>query len=483
MQIPHYQLTLDVNATVNNQRIVAKQHDDQSRYIDITLVADNKPILLNGERVTMTAADRKTHETIALTDCTITDGIIVAELTADILSVATTLDCEITVYGTTGGIITSARFICIVDAKISTDVVERESDFSALQTALSDAATTANRINEIAARVQPVSLGGTGKTTAQEAAQAMRTAFLATAELIAENSDLDTFLLAGTYECTDTVAKTLTNCPVTTGFKLYVISQDSGVRHVQVLLAAQKDEIWYRGSTGENVYSAWRYAMDDTNISKKAIPTFYGADVGKTRSDGTTHNVSEMLWGTDYNDLTATGFYVIRGNADFPTVNAPDGKNDNNVFYVFHLNYSGSFMAQIAVSVRGGKTIYARTLIDTVWSAWTKITNAEDLPAAIETGTWTPTSDEGTITAKENLSRYAYDGKCVTVTTWFDIGDDVTAKSLTISGLPFKTSVAVAVTVNVIGDSTAWRGLVNGNANTMAVANGQSLAGKLLVCQ
>lgn len=478
MQIPHYQLTLDVNATVNNQRIIAKQHDDQSRYIDIMLVADNRPILLSSERVTLTAADRKTHETIALTDCTITDGIIVAELTANILSTATTLDCEITVYGTTGGIITSARFICIVDAKISTDVVERESDFSALQSALSDAAKTADRINEIAARVQPISLGGTGKTTAQEAAQAMRTAFLATAELILENSDLDTFLIAGTYECTDAVAKTLINCPVTTGFKLYVISQDNGVRHIQILYAAQKNEIWHRGSTGENVYSEWRYAIDNTNISKNAIPTFYGADIGKLRSDNTTHNAAEMMWGTDYNDLTETGFYIIRGNADFPTVNAPDGLNTNNVFYVLHFYYSTSFQTQVAISVRSERTIYTRMKSADAWTEWTKTANTDDLPAEIETGTWTPESIEGTITARENSSKYAYDGKCVTIASWIDIGDDVTAKSLTISGLPFRSSVAAAMSVNVIGDSTAWRGLVNGNSNTVAIANGQPLAGK-----
>ena len=100
MQIPHYALTLNVNAQKSTQTIIAKQYDDKSRYIDIVLTADSKPIVLNKERVTLTAYDKKANKTIALKDCSIVDSVIVAELTADILSVATTLECEITVYGT-----------------------------------------------------------------------------------------------------------------------------------------------------------------------------------------------------------------------------------------------------------------------------------------------------------------------------------------------------------------------------------------------
>ena len=52
MQIPHYALTLNVNAQKSTNTIIAKQYDDKSRYIDIVLTADGKPIVLNKERVT-----------------------------------------------------------------------------------------------------------------------------------------------------------------------------------------------------------------------------------------------------------------------------------------------------------------------------------------------------------------------------------------------------------------------------------------------
>ena len=110
MQIPHYALTLNVNAQKSTQTIIAKQYDDKSRYIDIVLTADSKPIVLNKERVTLTAYDKKANKTIALKDCSIVDSVIVAELTANILSTATTLECEITVYGTNKEILTSAKF-------------------------------------------------------------------------------------------------------------------------------------------------------------------------------------------------------------------------------------------------------------------------------------------------------------------------------------------------------------------------------------
>ena len=66
MQIPHYALTLNVNAQKSTQTIIAKQYDDKSRYIDIVLTADSQPIVLNIERVTLTAYYKEANKTIAL---------------------------------------------------------------------------------------------------------------------------------------------------------------------------------------------------------------------------------------------------------------------------------------------------------------------------------------------------------------------------------------------------------------------------------
>ncbi len=360
MQIPHYALTLDVNATVNKQPIIAKQHDEQSRYIDIMLTAGSTPIVLNKERVTLTAADRKTKETIALTICNIVNGVIVAELTADILSVATTLDCEITVYGTTGGIITSARFICIVDGKLDTEVVEREMDFSALQNALSDAAQTANRIEEVANRTQPVNLGGTGASDKQSAAQNLQTAYLANAVAIPTESDLNDYTNVGTYDVSwATSDYAVSNAPTTQRFKLFVVS-------------------------------------------------------------------------------------------------------------------TGGVISQMAV-VPAESTIYMRMLSGSTWSDWSKTISM--IPIIAEKGTWTPTVKTGTITV--NMAKYAYNGQTITITAQITVGSDITDKTLTVYGLPLAAAAPAAVTVDVTGDSTAYRGIVSQGASlSMTIAGANALTGK-----
>ncbi len=259
MQIPHYTLTLDVNAQKSQAAIVAKQHDDKSRYIDIILTADCKPVVLNKERVTLTAFDKKTKETISLTDCTIVDGVIVAELTANILSSATTLLCEITVYGTSKEIITSAQFNVIVDSKLSTEIVEREADFSALQTALADVASTSDRINEVASRTQPINLGGTGGATALEAAQNLKAAFLGATATIPENSDLNNYKTVGTYDVAHASISTLANTPFSAhSYKLYVIACANLSYIAQIAISPYYGEVCMRDyNSSTQAWSTW----------------------------------------------------------------------------------------------------------------------------------------------------------------------------------------------------------------------------------
>ena len=257
MQIPHYSLILNVNAQKSTQTIVAKQYDDKSRYIDIILTADSKPIVLNNERVTLTAFDKKAKETIALTDCTIIDNVIVAELTANILSVATTLECEITVYGTSGEILTSAQFNVIVDGKLSTDVVEQEKDFSALQTALADVASTSNRIDEVSSRVQAIALGGTGATKAYDAAQNLKALYLGAVTTIPSDADLNDYTTDGTYDVGQSVSTSIVNSPVTgSTYKLFVMHAVASTLTEQIIIVPGKAALYLR-CCSSGTWSAW----------------------------------------------------------------------------------------------------------------------------------------------------------------------------------------------------------------------------------
>lgn len=316
MQIPHYQLALNVNAQKNANSIIAKQYDDKSRYIDITLTAGSQPIILDKERVTLTVAERKTGKTIALTDCTIVNNIIVVELTADILSVATTLDCEITVYGTNGEILTSARFVCIVDSKLSTKVVERETDFSALQTALADVASTSNRINELADRIQPISLGGTGATKAYDAVQNLHSAYLGAITTLPADSDLNDFTTDGTYDIGQSVSASIVNSPVTgSTYKLFVMHAVASTLIEQIVIVPGKAALYLR-SCSNGTWSAWtKIASYNPQIDEVGTwnPTLDGDGTITVKNadyvyDGNTVTITVTI--TAGSDITGTSLTI-----------------------------------------------------------------------------------------------------------------------------------------------------------------------------
>lgn len=325
MQIPHYQLALNVNAQKNANSIIAKQYDDKSRYIDITLTADSQPIILDKERVTLTVAERKTGKTIALTDCTIVNNIIVVELTADILSVATTLDCEITVYGTNGEILTSARFICIVDSKLSTKVVERETDFSALQTALADVASTSNRIDEVSSRTQPIALGGTGAARAYDAAQNLKAPYLGAITTIPADSDLNDYTTDGTYDIGQSVSASIVNSPVTgSTYKLFVMHTVASTLIEQIIIVPGKGALYLRNCSS-GAWSSWTKIasytpqIDEVGIWTPAVDS--GTITAKNADyvyDGNTVTITVTITaGSDVSgtSLTITGLPITAKRA------------------------------------------------------------------------------------------------------------------------------------------------------------------------
>lgn len=326
MQIPHYALTLNVNAQKSTQTIVAKQYDDKSRYIDITLNSDGKLIVLNDERVTLTAFDKKSKETIALTNCTIVDGIIVAELTANILSVATTLLCEITVYGTSQEILTSAQFNVIVDNKLSTEVAEREADFSALQTALADVASTSNRIDELSNRIQPVTLGGTGAAKAYDAIQNLHSVYLGAIATLPADSDLNDFTTDGTYDIGASVSASISNAPVTgSTYKLFVMHTVASTLTEQIAIVPGKGALYLRNCSNE-IWSNWTKIASYTPQADEVgtwVPSLDGDGTITIKNadyvyDGNTVTITVTITaGSDITgtSLTITGLPIVAKRA------------------------------------------------------------------------------------------------------------------------------------------------------------------------
>ncbi|WP_270749983.1 BppU family phage baseplate upper protein [Pseudoruminococcus massiliensis] len=256
MQIPHYNIVLDVNLKAYQAAtIIARVGDKKSRYIDIELRAGNERILLNKERVTLTVADE--NETIALTDCTISNNIITAELTENMVAKSGKLKAEITVYGTNKEVITAVQFGIDIVGKLSTEVVERENDFSALQAALSDVASTSNRINEVSSRIQPIALGGTGAAKAYEATQNIKSLYLGAITTLPTGSNLDDYTTDGTYDIGASVSADIKNAPVAgSTYKLIVMHIVASSLTQQIAIVPGKNSLFMRNCSS-GTWSAW----------------------------------------------------------------------------------------------------------------------------------------------------------------------------------------------------------------------------------
>lgn len=474
MQVIHNKLTLDVNAAENKTVIVAKAEDDKSRYIDITLICAGEAIAISSnDRIILMAADKNTGNTVAAIDCTLSNGMIVAELKKTLLALPGQLRCEIVVYGINGSVLTSADFTVIVTDRINSEAVERENDFSALVSALSDVASTSDRIDEVSTRVQPVSLGGTGATDGITAAQNLKVPSLDVAVSIESGDDLNSYLTPGTYTAKLSTVSTLQNCPASAGFKMFVIAQQYSSYLVQIITVPTENEMWFRGCGTANTYSDWRRLPAADEITQKAIGNYIGSDIGKTDLDGSTHTTTEMLYGTDYNDLIDTGLYAIRGNSTYPTVNAPDGNNSNNVFQVLVFKFNSTFTTQIAVNVRAECDMYIRNNQTGGWGTWKKVLTTSNVIA--ESGVWTPVASSGTITVQS--SHYVYDGKRVTVTATLTCGSNIDT-SLVLTGLPIIAAESSGAVCAITGQAATVSGIVS--QNTIGISSSVSLSGETI---
>lgn len=261
MQIVHNRMVIDVNAARSPAVITAKEEDTNSRFLEVQLICSGEQIVIgNNDRIVMMARDKTTGDTVAAVNGTPYNGSALVELSQALLSVPATLECEIAVYGTNGSVLTSAMFTVIVAGRVDSTVVERQEDFSALVSALSDAASTSNRIDEVASRIQPVSLGGTGGSDETAAANSLKVPTLLSGTAISSGADLNTYTTSGTYYATQPVAQSLTNCPVDGSFKLFVMEMPSRF-YIQLLIAAVGNTVWFRGSTSANSYPAWKKVL------------------------------------------------------------------------------------------------------------------------------------------------------------------------------------------------------------------------------
>lgn len=117
MNIQHYKLNLDLLKNTSTPVLYSHQLDKKSRFIDVTLTANDAEVTLDS---TMTAVLNAVTNNVIVAEsqnCTISDNVIVVELTDKVLSLPGVTKCEVVLSDSSGAVITAQHFIVKITEK------------------------------------------------------------------------------------------------------------------------------------------------------------------------------------------------------------------------------------------------------------------------------------------------------------------------------------------------------------------------------
>ena len=134
MNIQHYKLNLDLLKNTSTPVLYSHQLDKKSRFIDVTLTANDAEVTLDS---TMTAVLNAVTNNVIVAEsqnCTISDNVIVVELTDKVLSLPGVIKCEVVLSDSSGAVITAQHFIVKITEKAINDKSKFEPTGSNLAT-------------------------------------------------------------------------------------------------------------------------------------------------------------------------------------------------------------------------------------------------------------------------------------------------------------------------------------------------------------
>lgn len=121
MDIQHYKLNLDLLKSTSTPILYSYQLDKKSRYIDVTLTANDAEVTLDSSMTAVLNAVTNNVIVASAQNCTISNNVIVVELTDNVLSLPGVTKCEIVLSDNSGAIITAQHFIVKVTEKAIND--------------------------------------------------------------------------------------------------------------------------------------------------------------------------------------------------------------------------------------------------------------------------------------------------------------------------------------------------------------------------
>lgn len=137
MHDSYYQISLDINAHGSQSVLKAKQFDT-ARKIHISLRSGGTPYTIADDCYAVFAGT-KPDGSILYNNCAIENNEIIYEFTEQTCAVAGRICCEIKLYGLDDALITSPRFVLLVDGTVYPDGrIESTDEFAALTKMVSD---------------------------------------------------------------------------------------------------------------------------------------------------------------------------------------------------------------------------------------------------------------------------------------------------------------------------------------------------------
>ena len=128
-----YRIRLDVSKADHQSEIVVKQNDTRTRVVRAYLSNGSKAYeIVDG--VSAVVRGKKPSGSILYNACEIDGNFVVFELTNQMIAEVGRVECEITLTGSEGEVLTSPSFLVFVEEKIySDDEVESTNEFTELQ--------------------------------------------------------------------------------------------------------------------------------------------------------------------------------------------------------------------------------------------------------------------------------------------------------------------------------------------------------------
>lgn len=152
--MPRYtkSIVLDVSAVNKHQYIDAKQLDDQSRFLNVTLLANGEPVTIEAGTTAMFRAVKPDKHSVCYAAQINSDGTVTVELSQQALACKGVVEADVSLVGSDGEVLSTASFFLQVQgAPIGNDVASESEILIFQQLADAAAASAAQSSASVAA--------------------------------------------------------------------------------------------------------------------------------------------------------------------------------------------------------------------------------------------------------------------------------------------------------------------------------------------